>query len=142
MGGFATSAAGGSSNGTGAYGVTTPKLLTRWTTLGAFLGWFRNHYDGYSKSFQEPYAYGEPVCSDCRKYIEIRYKLLQYFYDALYECTTTGLPICRPLFLNDRADPVVYQHLNDQFFVGHDILVAPVVNPGQTSRGNDVPAGE
>lgn len=141
VGGFATSAAGGSANGTGPYGVTTPELLTRWTTLSAFLGWFRNHYDGYNKSFQEPYAYGEPVCSDCRNYIEIRYKLLQYFYDALYECTTTGLPICRALFLNDRDDPAVYQHLNDQFFVGNDILVAPVVNPGQTSRGVYVPAG-
>ena len=142
VGGFATSSAGGSANGTGDYGgVTTPELLTRWTTLSAFIGWFRNHYDGYNKAFQEPYAYGEPVCSDCRNYIEIRYKLLQYFYDALYECTTTGLPICRPLFLNDRADPLVYQHLDDQFFVGHDILVAPVVNPGQTSRGVYVPAG-
>ena len=94
VGGFATSAAGGSLNGTGPHGVTTAELLTRWTTLSAFLGWFRNHYDGYNKAFQEPYAYGEPVCSDCRNYIEIRYKLLQYFYDALYECTTTGLPIC------------------------------------------------
>ncbi len=60
--------------------------------------------------------------------------MLQYFYDALYECTQTGLPICRPLFLTDRADLQVYQHLDDQFMVGHDILVAPVINPGQTSR--------
>jgi alpha-glucosidase len=141
VGGFATSAASGSRNGTGAYGVTDAELLTRWTTMSAFIGWFRNHYDGYNKAFQEPYAYGEPVASDCRNYIEIRYKLLQYFYDALYECTKTGLPICRPLFLTDRSDPLVYQHLDDQFIVGNDMLVAPVVNPGQRYRDVYLPAG-
>ena len=44
---------------------------------------------------QEPYAYRDPCQSACRKYIEIRYKLLQRFYDLLYQCTQTGLPICR-----------------------------------------------
>jgi alpha-glucosidase len=130
-------------------GVADSELLTRWTTLSAFIGWFRNHYDAYNKAFQEPYAYGEPVASNCRNYIEIRYKLLQYFYDALYECTTTGLPICRPLFLTDRSDPMVYQHLNDpnddqfnnQFMVGHDILVAPVVTPVTYNRDVYLPAG-
>ena len=33
-------------------------LLTRWMTTGAFLPWYRNHYDGYTKAFQEPYNYG------------------------------------------------------------------------------------
>jgi alpha-glucosidase len=141
VGGFATSSTGGPQNGTGQAGVTDPELLTRWTTLSAFIGWFRNHYDGYNKAYQEPYKYGEPYASICRKYIEIRYKLLQYFYDALYECTTTGLPICRPLFLTDRSDRQVYQHLDDQFMVGNDILVAPVVTPGRTNRDVYLPAG-
>jgi alpha-glucosidase len=143
VGGFATSAAGGSQNGSGSppANLTSPELLTRWTTLSAFIGWFRNHYDGYTKSYQEPYKYGDPYEAICRKYIAIRYKLLQYFYDALYECTTSGLPICRPLFLTDRSDPQVYHHLDDQFMVGNDILVAPVVKPGQTSRDVYLPAG-
>jgi len=116
VGGFATSGAGGTQNGTGAYGVTTPELLTRWTTLSAFLGWFRNHYDGYNKAFQEPYAYGQDVSSACQKYIQIRYKLLQYFYDTLYEANATGMPICRPLFLTDRSDLNTYG-ITDQFMV-------------------------
>jgi alpha-glucosidase len=141
VGGFATSSTGGPQNGTGAYGVTDPELLTRWTTLSAFIGWFRNHYDGYSKGFQEPYRYGEPYASICRKYIEIRYKLLQYLYDALFECTQSGLPICRPLFLTDRADLQVYEHLDDQFMVGENLLIAPVVARGQTRRDVYLPAG-
>jgi len=143
VGGFATSNPGDPQGATGPWGVTDPELLVRWTTLSAFIGWFRNHYDGYNKAFQEPYAYGDPYTSICRTYIEIRYKLLQYFYDALYQCTQSGLPICRPMTLTDRGDPTVYStpHLNDQFMVGQDILVAPVVTRGQTYRDVYLPAG-
>jgi alpha-glucosidase len=124
-------------------GVTSPELLTRWTTLSAFFGWFRNHYDGYNKQFQEPFAYPDPYQSACRKYIEIRYKLLQYFYDALYECTQNGLPICRPLFLTDRSDPNVYQpaQMNTQFMVGPNLLIAPVTTAGSVNRSVYLPNG-
>jgi alpha-glucosidase len=128
-------------NGSVLGGITDADLLTRWTTMSAFFGWFRNHYDGYNKQYQEVYAYGEPVLSNCRNYIQIRYKLLQYFYDALYLSTQTGLPICRALFVTDRADPNVYQHLDDQFMVGQNILVAPVVNRNQYNRDVYLPAG-
>ena len=153
VGGFATSstAPDDPANGTGGgfniyqgtvYGnITDPELLTRWTTLSAFIGWFRNHYDGYNKQYQEPFAYADPYQSACRKYIEIRYKLLQLFYDSLYQCTQTGLPICRPLFLTDRNDPKVYEHLNDQFMVGANLLIAPVVTRGSVNREVYLPAG-
>ncbi|MEI6947541.1 TIM-barrel domain-containing protein [Paraflavisolibacter sp. H34] len=124
-----------------AQNITDPELFTRWMNCGAFLPWYRNHYDGYTKSFQEPYAYGDPVLSNCRKYIEIRYKLIQLFYDAMYECTQTGMPVARALFLNDPGDAQVFQHLNDQFFVGKDLLVAPVVTQGTTQRTVYLPAG-
>jgi alpha-glucosidase len=132
-------------------------------TMGAFLPWYRNHYNGYTKAYQEPYNYSQypydpsqndsTVLPACKKYIEIRYQLLQLFYDAMYECTQTNLPICRAMFLNDPQDPTfhplddvngvllspynpaqefAYDTVNayrvaDQFFVGRDLLLAPVV---------------
>jgi len=113
-------------------GITNYELFTRWMQLGAFLPWYRNHYNGYNKQFQEVYAYGEPVPTNCRKYIELRYRLIQLFYDAMYECTQTGMPVARALFLNDGSDPEVYNHLDDQFFVGKDLLVAPIVTQHET----------
>jgi alpha-glucosidase len=153
VGGFATSSAGGYANGTlspttvdpathTVYGgITDPELLARWTTISAFIGWCRNHYDGYNKQYQEPYAYGGLCQAACQKYIQIRYKLLQLFYDLLYQCTQTGLPICRPLFLTDRNDLNVYTHLNDQFMVGNDLLIAPIVQHGSVNRDVYLPAG-
>lgn len=110
-------------------GITDPELFVRWMQLGSFLPWFRNHYIGYDKEYQEVYAYGEPVVGICRKFVELRYRLLQVYYDAMYESTQTGLPIARALFLNDPNDEAVYQHLDDQFFVGKDLLVAPILFP-------------
>jgi alpha-glucosidase len=140
----ATQSGSSVSNGQVIGGITDPGLLTRWTTMSAFFGWFRNHYDGYSKQYQEPFAYPEPVPSICRKYIEIRYKLLQLFYDAMHEARTTGIPICRPMFVTDGADPNTYHHLDDQFMVGRNLLVAPVATREQHSKqSRDVylPAG-
>lgn len=133
-------------------GVTNYELLTRWMQLGSFLPWFRNHYDGYNKQFQEPFAYGEPVPTNCRKYVGLRYRMMQLYYDAMYQWTQTGVPIARALFLNnpDGQDPGVYApaNLNTQFFVGDDFLVAPMLQQYETAsppvapvRGVYLPAG-
>ena len=45
--------------------------------------------------------YAEPVPSICRKYIELRYRLIQFIYDAMFENTQCGKPICRPMFMDE-----------------------------------------
>ena len=137
IGGFAVGGATTSSsyvsNGQILGGITNYELLTRWMQLGSFLPWYRNHYDGYNKQFQEPFAYGEPVPTNCRKYVELRYRMMQVYYDAMYQWTQTGLPIARALLLNDPGDQQVYQHLNDEFFVGDDFLVSPMLGQYETA---------
>jgi alpha-glucosidase len=144
IGGFANGSASEGSfrvvNGKVMGGVTNPELFTRWMHVGAFLPWYRNHYDGYTKQFQEVYAYGEPVLSNCRKYVELRYRMLQVFYDAMYEWTQSGLPVSRALFLNDPDDPQVYNSVDSEFFVGSDVLVAPVLTTSW-NRTVYLPAG-
>ncbi|NIJ46362.1 alpha-glucosidase [Wenyingzhuangia heitensis] len=126
IGGFAGGSGSVSENGT--HKVTQYELFTRWMTAGAFLPWYRNHYDGYNKSFQEPFYYGEPVPTNCRKYINMRYQLLQVFYDYMFESTQNGLPICRALFINEPNDINVFNYADQQFFLGKDVLVAPVTD--------------
>jgi alpha-glucosidase len=121
------------------------ELLVRWMTLGSFLPWYRNHYDAYSKAVQEPYSYPEAaeVLTICRKYIELRYRLLQYFYDALWISHLTGLPIARPLSLTYPADVKSYERTasSQQFMVADSLLVAPVLQQGSLGRTVYVPAG-
>ena len=58
---------------------------------------------------------------------------MQLFYDAMFENTLNGLPICRPLFLNAPGDKSLYNDkesfIDNEFFVGKDLLVAPVLDP-------------
>jgi alpha-glucosidase len=152
IGGFEASLDGGKWAG--------PELLIRWTVAGAFLPWFRNHYVRKGrKEFQEPFMYVEwfneyrngnvPEPKDlyymvlpiCKHYIELRYRLLQLFYDAMFENTLNGFPICRPLFLNDPGDKSLFngngKFLDNEFFVGKDLLVAPVLEPQVQASGNN-----
>jgi len=71
--------------------------------------------------------------------MELRYRMLQIYYDAMYEWTQTGMPIVRALFLNDPQDPNIFPHLDDEFFVGKDCLVAPILDPHETSPNPTMP---
>jgi alpha-glucosidase len=135
----------------------SPELLIRWTVAGAFLPWFRNHYVRKGrKEFQEPFMYVEyfterklpiPQPQDlyamvlpiCKHYIELRYRLMQLFYDCLFENTLDGMPICRPMFLNDPQDQSLYNDkeyfLDNQFFVGKDLLISPITKPQSETNG-------
>ena len=124
----------------GGFGAdTTPELLARWIEVGCFSPLFRNHCAKGSMN-QEPWLFGEEVLSIYRKYVELRYSLLPYFYDLLRVCEQTGLPVIRPLVLHYEEDKNV-RNMNDEFLVGESLLVAPVVDQGVTKRLVYLPTG-
>ncbi|MCM1144294.1 MAG: glycoside hydrolase family 31 protein [Blautia sp.] len=124
----------------GGFGAdTTPELLIRWVELGCFSPLFRNHCAKGSMN-QEPWLFGEETLDIYRKFVELRYTLLPYFYDLCRECEQTGLPILRPLVLHYENDMNV-RNLNDEFLVGQQLLVAPVVEQGARKRMVYLPEG-
>jgi len=72
----------------------------------------------------------EPIC---RKYLELRYRMLPYLYSAVRECATTGMPIMRALWLHFPNDPKSVE-CQDQYMWGKNLLVAPVVEKGASTR--------
>jgi alpha-glucosidase/alpha-D-xyloside xylohydrolase len=79
----------------------------------------------------------EPIV---KKYLELRYRLLPYTYTIARECTETGLPMMRALWLHHSADPQAVAR-GDQFLWGRDILVSPVVEKSAVSRRLYLPRG-
>jgi alpha-glucosidase len=120
-------------------GDCTPELLVRWTQAGAFCPFFRNH-SAQGTRHQEPWAFGPEVESLCRQAIEWRYRLLPYLYGVFREAAETGLPIMRPMALACPHEPVA-RGLYDQYMLGADLLVAPVLRPGCDRRMVYFPAG-
>lgn len=118
----------------------TAELLSRWVQVGCFTPLFRNHSSVHTRD-QEPWAFDELTEAINRKYIKLRYKLIPYLYDLMWFGENTGLPVMRPLVLHAQDDPYTYE-LNDQFMVGENILVAPVLQQGQLSRAVYLPKGK
>ena len=117
----------------------TAELLCRWVQVGAFSPLFRNHSSNGS-IYQEPWQFGEKTVNIYRKFVELRYRLLPYLYDLFAECEKTGLPIMRPLVLHYEKDENTW-NLNDEFLVGEHLLVAPVLEQGQTKKMVYLPEG-
>ncbi|HYV13464.1 MAG TPA: TIM-barrel domain-containing protein [Pyrinomonadaceae bacterium] len=115
------------------------ELLVRSYQVSFLAPFCRNHkvIDGYD---QEPWRFGKYYEDIIRKYLKLRYALMPYLYTALEEAHRTGVPPFRPLLLNYQDDPSTY-NLDDQFMVGNDLLVAPIVKPDVTRRLVYLPAG-
>ncbi|KAG6617575.1 family 31 glycoside hydrolase [Phytophthora cinnamomi] len=120
---------------------TTEELCARWTALGAFYPFARNHNVKGANS-QETYVWAS-VAEIGRKFIGMRYRLLPYLYTLGYEAHATGAPIARALFfefpadINARASPYV----DNQFMLGSSLLVVPVLAEGATNVTGYVPSG-
>jgi alpha-glucosidase len=121
-------------------GDTNGELLARWTQAGVFYPFCRNHATTGANA-HEPWAFGPEVEAICRKSIELRYQLLPYLYNLFHEAAQTGAPIIRPLVWHYPDDPATF-NLNDQFMLGPDLLVAPVLAPGLTARAVYLPQGQ
>ncbi len=58
-----------------------------------------------------------------RNYINLRYRLLPYFYANFHEATVTGMPLMRTLAIGWTHDPKVYDtRFQNQFLLGDGIM--------------------
>lgn len=118
----------------------TAELLSRWIQVGTFTPLFRNHSSIFTRD-QEPWAFDKKTEDICRKYINLRYKLIPYIYDLFWNGENNGLPIMRPLLLHYEKDENTYE-INDEFLCGDSILVAPIVEQGKKNRMVYLPEGD
>ncbi len=121
-------------------GNATAELLVRWTEIGAFFPFFRNHSAIGTRS-QEPWAFGEDVEKILKKYIKMRYELFPYLYTLFFQSHKMGIPVMRPLFMYDRDDENLYS-INDEFMVGDSMIVAPITEPNTVWRSVYFPQGK
>lgn len=116
------------------------ELFTRWIQMGTFSPFMRAHSAGDTKE-REPWSFGEPFTAINRKFIELRYRLLPYFYSAFWEHHRYGFPILRPIVMQEQKVSANYFR-QDEFTYGDKILICPVLEPGQKSRKVYLPKGK
>lgn len=79
----------------------------------------------------------EPIA---RRYLELRYRLMPYVYTAARTAHDTGLPLMRAMWLHYPKDSLAARQ-DDQYLWGRNLLVAPVVREGATTREIYLPDG-
>lgn len=117
-----------------------PELLVRFTQVGAFLPFCRNHSSQGTRR-QEPWAFCEPYTSACRAALQQRYRLLPLLVTLAHVAHATGAPIMRPLAWIAPTDPASVA-CDDQFLLGNDLLIAPVIEPAAQTRLVTLPPGD
>ena len=137
----------------------TGELFVRWFQFSAFSPLFRSHgrnwhlhlpwgWDGGDGGPEETRGFHadpatlhdtrvEPIC---RQYMELRSRLMPYLYTAVRECHDTGMPVMRALWIHHPDDRTAVAR-GDEYLWGRDLLVAPVVEQGATSRRVYLPEG-
>ncbi|MDE6845986.1 MAG: family 31 glucosidase [Lachnospiraceae bacterium] len=132
------------------------ELFVRWFEWGAFCPVMRLHGDREPRQPQygttggatccsgaanEVWSYGEEVYEICKKYMELREQMRPYTRSVMEEAHQKGTPVMRTLFYMYPDDSTCWE-VEDEYFYGPDLLVAPILYAGQTSRNVYLPKGE
>jgi alpha-glucosidase (family GH31 glycosyl hydrolase) len=130
--------------------LPTAELYLRATAAAAFCPIMQYHSEyrqpGAPSKDRTPWHIQERSGDDrvvpvFRLFAKLRMQLIPYLAREAAWCVASGEPLLRPLLLDDGADPVTWR-IADQFRLGRDLLVAPIVEEGATARNLYLPAGQ
>ncbi|MFH8930075.1 TIM-barrel domain-containing protein [Streptomyces pristinaespiralis] len=125
------------------------EVMIRWFQFGALSPLMRLH------GFRDPgmplgpsmtggpnevWSYGERAEEVMSWYLALRERLKPYVLEQMRAAHEEGLPPMRPLFLEFPDDERTWE-VADAYLFGPDLLVAPVLEAGATSRTVHLPAG-
>ena len=103
------------------------ELFQRWMGFGTLFPFSRGH-TAKGNIDKEPWSFGAEVEATSRRGLERRYRLMPYIYTLFKESADTGMPIVRPTFFADPADPALRSE-DDSFLLGADMLVVTKATP-------------
>lgn len=109
------------------------ELYERWLQMGTFTPLMRVHGSVTDSVEPEPMFQSPQTQQRVKAAIELRYRLMPYLYTLVWENHQKGWPLARPLFFHYPHDPNL-DRLHEQYLWGRDLMVVPVLTPGQSSQ--------
>ena len=133
------------------------ELLVRWFAWGCFCPVFRMHGERspwYEREEEfinnvrqltsgqdnEVWSFGDENYEILKKFLFIRENLRPYIRTCMKNASETGAPVMRPLFFDFPEDENAW-NVEDAYMFGPELLVAPVMEAGATTRRVYLPAG-
>ena len=116
----------------------TRELFLRWAEMAVFTPVMRTHEGNRpAENFQ---FYDDEVCMErLSRLVSLHRQLEPYLRELVRVNAETGLSVHRPLFLHYDADETAYT-VQDEYLLGRDVLVAPVLEEGADRRNLYLPA--
>ncbi|MGW8482298.1 alpha-xylosidase [Microbacterium sp. NPDC055903] len=109
-------------------GTPDPAVYKRWTAFGLLGSHSRFHG---SQSYRVPWAFDEEAVEVTRVFTHLKMRLMPYLFQVGVDAARTGVPLMRPMLLEFPEDPAA-AHLDRQYMLGPDLLVAPVLSADGT----------
>jgi alpha-D-xyloside xylohydrolase len=97
-------------------------LFKRWIAFGLLSSHSRLHAN---YSYRVPWAFDEEAVDVLRKFTKLKATLMPYLYQAARVAHLDGVPVMRAMVVEFPDDPACV-HLDRQYMLGTDLLVAPV----------------
>ncbi|HEY9654209.1 MAG TPA: glycoside hydrolase family 31 protein, partial [Crinalium sp.] len=124
----------------GFQGNPSAELYLRWFQMCSFVTFCRTH-SANNVEDRTPWTYGEPTLSIIRQFLQLRYRLMPYFYTLAWEATQTGHPPVRPVFWANPTEAKLWS-IDDAFLLGDRLLICPILEEGGRSRQVTLPKGQ
>ena len=131
------------------------ELFARWFEWGAFCPVMRLHgfrlprqpqfgttggCECRSGAPNEVWSFGEEIYEICKKFLLLRESIRDEVRLAMRQAHETGAPVMRPMFFEFPGDEACWT-IEDQYMLGENLLVAPVMQMGQRTRSVYLPEG-
>jgi len=116
------------------------ELLLRWMELNAFTPVFRTH-EGNDPGKNVQFYTNERTLAHFARTATLYTAWAETRRALVAEAAATGLPVVRHPVLHHPDDPAVLDLAHEQFLLGPDLLIAPVLDPGVDAVDVYLPAG-
>ena len=120
-------------------GAPNAELYTRWSEWSALTPYFRVHNSSLNGTHM-PWAYGPEVLARWKALAALHQRALPLIRRLWRSGRRTGLPPTRPLWLAAPEAPGAHREAQE-WMLGPDVLVAPVVTEGARHRRVSLPRG-
>ena len=118
---------------------TTKELFLRWAEWAALSPVFRLHGAGPTGT-HTPWSFDEETVRVYERLSRLHLKAVPLILRLWRKAARTGVPPTRPLWLTYPHDPTARAQ-DQEWLLGRDVLVAPVIEQGATSRSVYFPRG-
>ncbi len=130
-------------------GVPDDEMYLRWLQMSVCMPFCRTH-SVLGVPPREPWCFDDATRAVVTAWIRFRYRLLPYLYTLAHDAAESGAPLVRPLWWpapRDASAPdaapagAAGRDVDDAFFLGPSLVVAPVTTAGARQRTVALPAG-